>query len=98
MTAAVTLGGPRFGFYGGKLCENMVQALARDVFAEGLLRVEAAGLNPILTVHDEVVCEVPAADAQAACAEAVRLMTRPPEWAAGLPLAAEGIVADRYTK
>jgi DNA polymerase len=98
MTAAVTRGGPRFGFYGGKLCENMVQAMARDVFAEGLLRVEAAGLNPILTVHDEVVCDVPETDAAAACAEAVRLLTLTPEWAPGLPLAAEGTIATRYTK
>lgn len=98
MTAAVTLGGPRFAFYGGKLCENMVQAMARDVFAEGLLRVEAAGLHPILTVHDEVVCEVPAPDAETACAEAVRIMTIAPDWAPDLPLAAEGTVAEFYRK
>ena len=76
----------------------MVQAMARDVFAEGLLRVDGAGLNPILTVHDEVVCDVPETDAAAACAEALRLLTQTPEWAPGLPLAAEGTVADRYQK
>jgi hypothetical protein len=47
MTAAVVRGGPRLNIYGGRLCENMIQAMARDVFAEGLLRVDAAGLNPI---------------------------------------------------
>ena len=95
---AVVRGGPRLRFYGGKLCENMIQAMARDVFAEGLLRVEAAGFNPILTVHDEVVCELPGAKAEAALPEIIRLMTVPPVWAPDLPLAAEGEVASHYRK
>jgi hypothetical protein len=94
MTAAVVRGGPRLHFYGGKLCENMIQAMARDVFAEGLLRVEAAGFNPILTVHDEVVCELPEATAAAALPEIIRLMTVAPAWAPDLPLAAEGVVTE----
>lgn len=98
MTAAVVRGGPRLHFYGGKLCENMIQAMARDVFAEGLLRVEAAGFNPILTVHDEVVCELPEATAAAALPEIIRLMTVAPAWAQDLPLAAEGVVTEYYRK
>lgn len=98
MTAAVVRGGPRLNFYGGRLCENMIQAMARDAFADGLLRVEAAGLNPILTVHDEVVCEVDAGRAESARAEIIRLMTISPAWAPDLPLAAEGEVADFYRK
>jgi DNA polymerase len=67
MTAAVVRGGPRLNIYGGRLCENMIQAMARDVFAEGLLRVDAAGLNPLLTIHDEVVCEVTRSALQTPC-------------------------------
>jgi DNA polymerase len=98
MTAAVVRGGPRLNFYGGKLCENMIQAMARDVFADGLLHVEAAGFNPILTVHDEVVCELPEKDAAAALPEIIRLMTVPPAWAPDLPLSAEGELAKFYRK
>lgn len=98
MTAQVVKGGPRYPFYGGKLCENLIQAMARDVFAEGLLRVEDAGLNPILTVHDEIVCELPEDRAADALKEAVRLMTLPPAWAPDLPLEAEGTITDHYRK
>jgi DNA polymerase len=72
--------------------------MARDVFAEGLLRVEAAGLNPILTVHDEVICEVPEAAAADTLPEIIRLMTVPPVWAPDLPIEAEGCLADHYRK
>jgi DNA polymerase len=98
MTAHVVKGGPRFTFYGGKLCENLIQAMARDVFAEGLLRVEEAGLNPILTVHDEVICELPEDRAEEALQEIIRLMTVPPAWAADLPVEAEGCITDYYRK
>jgi DNA polymerase I-like protein with 3'-5' exonuclease and polymerase domains len=97
-TARVTLDGPRLNFYGGRLCENLIQAIARDVFADGLLRVEDAGLNPILTVHDEVICEVPEGQAEDALREALRLMTIPPAWAPDLPVAAEGEIAAFYKK
>lgn len=98
MTARVVRGGPRLHFYGGKLCENLIQAIARDVFAEGLLRVEQCGLNPVLTVHDEVVCEVPEAKAEAGLHLAKVVMTLPPAWAPDLPVAAEGEIADFYKK
>ena len=98
MTAAVVRGGPRLNIYGGRLCENMIQAMARDVFAEGLLRVDAGGLNPLLTIHDEVVCEVDDAQAENALPEIIRLMTVPPAWAPDLPLAAEGCIAEFYRK
>ncbi len=80
------------------MCENFVQAMARDVFAEGLARAEYAGLNPILTVHDEIICEVPEEKANAGL-DLLRLaMCHPPSWAPDLPVAAEGEISDHYKK
>ena len=98
MTARVVRGGPRLHFYGGKLCENLIQAIARDVFAEGLLRIEDADLNPILTVHDEVVCEVPLRCADVALEAVHKRLTIPPAWAPDLPVAAETVIAEFYRK
>jgi len=91
-------GGPVQRFYGGRLAENLVQATARDVFAEGLLRVQRAGFQILFHCHDEVVCEVPVASAPAAAAEIARLMTTCPDWMPGIPLEAETQVSDRYCK
>lgn len=49
----------RYALYGGLLLENIVQALARDILANGMLLVERAGYPPIMHVHDEVICEIP---------------------------------------
>lgn len=80
------------------IVSNCVQATARDVFAEGLLRVERAGFQILFHCHDEVVCEVPAESATEAAAEIARLMTTRPEWMPGLPLEAETQISDRYCK
>ena len=87
----------RQGTWGGTLVENVTQAFARDVLTVGLLRAEAEGLNPILHVHDEIVCEVPEA-LDIAPAELVECMTAEIEWAPGLPLAAKGFECTRYRK
>lgn len=89
--------------YGGKLVENATQATARDIMAAGMLRAADAGLNPVLTVHDEVVCHVPtpAGDAAAEAAALDHLnacLLKLPAWAGGLPLAAEGWTGPRYRK
>lgn len=84
--------------WGGKLTENLVQATARDLFVEGVLRVEAAGIPVIMRVHDEVVCLVPEADAEEAAREVERLMTVVPDWAEGLPVAADAEIMDHYKK
>jgi hypothetical protein len=97
-TFQTELGGPVQRFYGGRLAENLVQATARDVFAEGLLRVERAGFQILFHCHDEVVCEVPDDSAPAAAEEIARLMTTPPDWMPGIPLEAETQVSDRYAK
>lgn len=84
--------------YGGVLAENSVQAIARDVFSEGLLRIldyEDQGVNVVFTVHDEAVCEVPVDFDEGKIETA---MTTTPDWIAGCPLAAELEVSPRYKK
>jgi DNA polymerase len=78
--------------YGGRLVENVTQATARDILAEGLLRLEHAGLPVVAHVHDEVVVETAQRN------RVVDLITIVPKWAPGLPLKAEGFTTRRYRK
>ena len=82
--------------YGGHLTENVVQAMARDLMAGAMLRVEQAGFAPVLTVHDEVVVEAPEDNAD--FTHFMELMQKLPRWATGLPVAAEGWTGLRYRK
>lgn len=83
--------------FGGKLCENLTQALSRDILTHGMQLAEQAGYRIVLTVHDEIVSEVP--DTQDYSAEGLSAcMATVPEWASGLPLAAKGYEAERYKK
>jgi DNA polymerase len=86
----------RLATYGGKLVENVTQAVARDVIAHAMPRVRADGYPITLTVHDEIVTEPPTLRFQRRRARRI-LATNPP-WADGLPLAAEGFEAQRYGK
>jgi hypothetical protein len=78
----------------GSFVENAVQAIARDLLAGAMMRLEAAGYPIVLHVHDEAVAQVPAGFAGAE--EFARLMSEPPDWAAGLPLVAKGWASARY--
>lgn len=81
--------------YGGCLTENACQAVARDLMASALVALEHGGHEPVLTVHDEAVCDPGDGTTLDTVAE---IMCRLPEWAAGLPLAAEGWEGFRYRK
>jgi DNA polymerase len=82
--------------WGGRLTENVVQAVARDVLAEGMLRAERKGLNIVLHCHDEIVCEESISGPKVEDLEL--LMSAPIDWAPGLPLAAEGFETEFYGK
>lgn len=82
--------------YGGLFAENVTQAVARDVLAEAMLRLEDCGYPPILTVHDEAVCETP--EDFGDFDSFMRAFSEPPVWAAGLPLAGDGWRGPYYKK
>lgn len=87
----------RIATYGGKLFENACQALAGDVMKANLERIEDAGYEGVLRVHDEVVTE--ASDSREFNAEHLSsLLATVPEWAEGMPLAAAGFETYRYRK
>jgi hypothetical protein len=88
----------RLGIWGGVITENLVQAVARDVFMDRCVALYNANLKCCLRVHDEAVIVVPQETAERDYKRAVEIMTEAPSWAAGLPLAAEGMISTTYTK
>lgn len=86
------LRGYRVDTYGGRLTENATQAVARDILADALIKLDQAGYRVVGHVHDEVLVE-------SSDLEGVRsIMCQPPDWAKTLPLDAAGFVTDRYKK
>lgn len=83
--------------HGGKACENIVQALCRDLLAYAMINVEGGGYPIVLSVHDELVCETPDTP-DYTVPELEKLMCALPEWAEGFPLVAEGQELKRYAK
>jgi DNA polymerase len=88
----------RISTYGAKLVENVTQAGARDILAQSMLRLEAAGLPTLLTVHDEWLGNVSAISSTADLKRAEAIMAEVPDWATGLPVAVEGFTSFRYKK
>lgn len=84
--------------YGGKLTENVVQAIARDCLAEAMYKLYCAGYRISFHVHDEVILEVPKGDPYYNLDNAIKLMCEPPTWAPDLPLNADGFTSDYYKK
>jgi DNA polymerase len=84
--------------FGGKLTENIVQGIARDLLACALGMAEDDGLNPVMHVHDEIICDVREECAEDCLHNLIQIMCEMPDWAKGLPLAAEGAVYDYYCK
>jgi DNA polymerase len=85
---------PRARLWRGLACENITQAVANDLLRYALRQLD----DVVLHIHDEIVLEVPEADAEAAAARLVQIMCTPPPWASGLPLNAEVAIMDRYGK
>jgi DNA polymerase len=82
--------------YGGLWVQNATQGLCRDVLAHAMLKLEMLGYPVVLSVHDEIVGEVPEGTSDIRLSE--QIMCNPPHWAAGLPLKAEGWRDRRYRK
>lgn len=81
--------------YGGMLVENIVQAVARDLMAEAMLRIERTGVyRVVLTVHDEIIAESERGEIK----QFEKLMAECPKWAIGCPVSVEGFAATRYKK
>lgn len=86
----------RIRSYGGMMLENIVQALARDTMVESMKAVEAAGYPVVLTVHDEVISDVP--KGHGSLEEFTSLMAKSPDWAPDCPITVEAWKGERYRK
>jgi DNA polymerase len=86
--------------YGGKLTENIVQAIARDLLALSMLNLDAKGYDIVMHVHDEAACEIPFNEQtnEDTLEDMCRIMGIEAPWAKGLPLAADGYLTPFYKK
>lgn len=88
----------RIKTYGGKLVENIVQAIARDVLAQNMSLIESCGYEIVLSVHDELLTETPDDPSMYSHEGLSAMMSHNPPWAKGLPLSAAGFETTRYRK
>ena len=84
----------RLSTYGGKLVENITQAVARDCLAESMLALDDAGYTQLATVHDEIIMEMKGGT----LIEAEKIMGEAIAWAPGLPLRGDGFETKYYMK
>ena len=97
--ARTVMGGVPTYYTAGRLMNNCSQGIARDVFAEKITEIEyRLGLPVVLTVHDEVLVEVDAADAKDAQREISRVMATAPQWMPDIPLASDCNIMQAYEK
>lgn len=87
----------RITTYGGKLVENIVQAIARDCLKETMLKLDKAGYKIVMHVHDEVILDTPYND-KGSLEEVLSIMSEPVEWANGLLLKGDGYETEYYLK
>ena len=85
-------------FWGSKLCENYIQAMARDVFADAMLRIDRGGIRTAWHVHDELICEVPEDQAVEAKEFVEQEMSRRHPALPKMPIAVDAHIADYYDK
>ena len=85
----------KVSIWGGAMVENIVQALARIIVGEQMLQINKR-YRPVLTVHDAAVCVVPTSELQDALVYITSIMSTPPAWAAGLPVACEAKYGQSY--
>lgn len=84
--------------YGGKLTENIVQAIARDLLGHAMLLLNKNNFEITMHIHDEVIAEVPFDIAKSKYEEMTKLMSQAPDWALDLPLRADGYITPFYLK
>lgn len=84
--------------YGGKLTENIVQAIARDLLGNSMLNMQEEGFAITMHVHDEVIAEIPLENAEEHYNNMVKAMERVPVWAPDFPLKADGYITPFYLK
>jgi DNA polymerase len=82
--------------WGGAMVENVVQALARIIVGEQMLEIQKQGYRPVLTVHDAAVIVAQKSDVEHALATITQVMSTPPAWAEGLPVACEAKYGESY--
>lgn len=88
----------RVSTWGGKLVENIVQAVSRDLLAGAIQNLYRSGYTIVFHIHDEVILEIPDSDTEKTLDDAIGLMCRLPPWAEGLPLNADGFDHAAYYK
>ena len=88
----------RLSTFGGKLFENLIQAIARDCIEDSIEALDAAGFRVLFHVHDEIICEIPADNAEEYLKKQTELMTADNTWGEGLYHPAPGFTTPYYTK